>query len=400
MSQVITDPNIVDDFLSRRINEVIPSKDELRSRLLSGKRLKIYQGFDPTSPNLHIGHLVGILTLKMFQDLGHEVIFLIGDFTATIGDPSGKDKTRVPLTFEQVKQNAQTYKDQVKKILNFEGENPVQVRFNSEWLSQMKLDEVLQFAMNFTAQQMIERDMFQKRLEDGKPISLHEFLYPVLVTKDALALDVDIELGGSDQLFNMSVGRHLIKSISGKNKLAVTTNLLADASGKKIGKTEGNAINIANQPEELFGQIMSLPDDAISPCLNLITLISTQEIKDIESQIKDNPMLAKKKLAWEVVKMLNTKNKADKAQQHFEKTVQGRETPQDILEINVNGVTDASDIALSHALVASKSEFRRLIEQNGIKINGQVIKDPYLKISKNNSGDIIQVGKRRFIKIK
>jgi tyrosyl-tRNA synthetase len=317
MTNITTDPTIINDLIERRINEAIPGKEELKKHLLSGRRLKIYQGFDPTSANLHIGHLVGILTLKMFQELGHEVIFLIGDFTATIGDPTGKDKARVPLTPEQVRENAKTYQDQIRSVLGFEGENPATLRFNSEWLSKVNLAETLQLAMNFTAQQMLERDMFQARLKENKPVGLHEFLYPVLVTKDALALEVDIELGGSDQLFNMSVGRHVIKSLIGKDKMAITTHLLVDNSGKKIGKTEGNAINISDKPEDLYGKIMSLSDDAIMPCFKLITLVPTDEINGIEEKAKQDPMEQKKRLAWEIVAMLHNKDVADLAQEAF-----------------------------------------------------------------------------------
>jgi len=402
MANIITDASVIDDFLYRRINEVIPNKDELRKRLLSGQRLRLYQGFDPSSANLHIGHLVGLLALKMFQDLGHEVIFLIGDFTATIGDPSGKDKTRVPLTLEQTRENAQSYQDQVKTILKFDGENPAQLKFNSEWLKDMKLDEALQFAMGFTVQQMIERDMFQQRLKDGKPISLHEFLYPVLVTKDAIAMDVDIEMGGFDQLFNMSVGRHLIKSISGKDKLAVTTPLLADSNGVKIGKTAGNAINIANPPEQLFGQIMSLPDSAIMPCFRLATLVPTYTLTDIEQKIQNNPMETKKQLAWEIVKMVQTEEKANFAKDHFEKTVQGRTVPEEIPTFAITKLSstelDIVSLLVETGLAPSKSHARRLVEQGAVKIDEQVMSDTNQNVSPQPNS-VIRAGKRNFVKI-
>ncbi|MGI5827450.1 MAG: tyrosine--tRNA ligase [Patescibacteria group bacterium] len=410
MANIITNPTIIDDLINRRINEAIPGKDDLLKRLLSGERLTIYQGFDPTSPNLHIGHLVGILTLKKFQELGHKVIFLIGDFTATIGDPTGKDKTRTALTFEQVRNNAQTYQDQIQSVLHFDGANPAALRFNSEWLKQMDLTEVLELAMGFTAQQMLERDMFQRRLQEEKPIGLHEFLYPVLVTKDALAMNVDIELGGSDQLFNMSVGRNVIKSLTGKDKMAITTHLLVDNTGKKIGKTEGNAINISDKPEDLYGKIMSLSDEAIMPCFKLITLVPTEELVEIEKAASQNPMQQKKRLAWEIVAMLQGKSKADKAQEHFEKTVQSGEIPQEMPTIRMEKVAniflkkidnlavEIPDLLVRTHMTPSKSEARRLIEQGAVRVDGEVVKDLKTEVTLK-PGMIIQAGKRKFIKI-
>lgn len=402
MHNINTNSQIIDDFINRRINEVIPGKEELRKKLLSGQRLRIYQGFDPSSANLHIGHLVGLLALKTFQDLGHEVIFLIGDFTATIGDPSGKDTTRKPLTLEQTRINAQSYQDQVKTILKFDGENPASLKFNSNWLKGVNLEEALQLAMGFTVQQMIERDMFQARLKEGKPISLHEFLYPVLVTKDAIAMEVDIEMGGFDQLFNMSVGRHLIKSISGKDKIAVTTPLLADSKGVKIGKTAGNAINIANPPEQLFGQIMSLSDEAIMPCFKLATLVPTPLLTDIEQRTHINPMETKKQLAWEMVKMLQGETKANFAKEHFEKTVQGGAIPESINEFPITKFSSHNLSSISilreSGLSQSNSHSRRLIEQGAVSIDDQTIIDPN-QLIEVKSGQIIKAGKRSYVKL-
>ncbi|NMB56991.1 tyrosine--tRNA ligase [Candidatus Beckwithbacteria bacterium] len=399
MTQIITDEKIINDLLDRRIEQAIPGKEELKRLLLSGKKLKIYQGFDPSSANLHIGHIVGILVLKILHDLGHEVIFLIGDFTATIGDPTGKDKARIPLTIEKTRENAKTYQEQVKSILSFEGENPVSMRFNSEWLAGMNMTEVLQFAMNFTAQQILERDMYQKRLKEGKPISLHEFLYPVLVTKDAISLDVDIEMGGTDQIFNMSVGRHLIKALTGKDKLTMAVPLLTDTNGKKFGKSEGNAINIVEKAENLFGQIMSLTDEAIMPCFRLITLIPTEKLPT-EEEIKNNPMEQKKKLAWELVKMLHDENTANLAQEHFEKTVQADETPENMPEYKIEQGSKKNliDFLAETNLTISKSEAKRLVEQNAVKIDGQIMTNPKQEIELK-AGMILKVGKRKWLKL-
>ncbi|PIP53446.1 tyrosine--tRNA ligase, partial [Candidatus Beckwithbacteria bacterium CG23_combo_of_CG06-09_8_20_14_all_34_8] len=264
------------------------------------------------------------------------------------------------------------------------------------------LEETLQLAMGFTVQQMIEREMFQRRLKENKPISLHEFLYPVLVTKDALAMDVDIEMGGFDQLFNMSVGRHVIKSVSGKDKLAVTTPILADANGVKIGKTAGNAINIANPPEQLFGQIMSLPDEAIMPCFKLITLVPTSTLTDIEQQIQNNPMETKKELAWEIVKMVQGEEKADFAKDYFEKTVQSRAVPEEIATFEISKLSqtepDIVTLLVETGLAPSKSHGRRLIEQGAVEIDNQAISDPN-KLIVPQPNQIIRAGKRNYRKL-
>lgn len=396
----ITDNNLINNFLSRRIDNVLPNKEKFKKLLLSGKKLKIYQGFDPSSPNLHIGHLVGLIALKFFQKLGHEVIFLIGDFTGMIGDPTGKSETRTALTHKIVLKNAKTYQDQAGKILDFKSNNPVLIKFNYTWNSKLKFEDILKLSRHLTVKQLIERDMFQTRINENKEIYLNEFLYPLIQGYDSVAMEVDGEVGGSDQMFNMMVGRKLSKEILGKEKFVITTPLLADSHGKKIGKTEGNAINIANPPKQLYGQIMNLSDNAISPCLNLITLLPNEKVKQLENQIQTDPMKIKKRLAWEIVKMLNDKVSANNAQSHFEKTVQNNQVPEDIPEFEINNPISIIDIVTQKNLVPSKSQTRRLVEQNAVKLNGKTISNPYLQISKKNSGETLQIGKRLFIKIK
>jgi tyrosyl-tRNA synthetase len=402
MSKVVTDPAIIDDFLKRRIDSVIPNKKALREALLSGKRLKLYQGYDATSPNLHIGHLVGLLTLKMFQDLGHEVIFLVGDFTSTIGDPTDKLEARKVLTKAQVLENAKTYQEQASMVLNFAGDNPVQLKFNSEWNSKLGFDDVLKLSQHFTVQQMIERDMFQVRIKSNKEVYLNEFLYPLIQGYDSVVLDVDLEVGGNDQLFNMMAGRKLAKEMTGKDKLVVTTQLLADSTGKKIGKTEGNAINIANTPEELFGQMMSLPDGTIASGFSLLTYLHTSELVDLDDRITKDPMREKKRLAWEMIKMLRGEETANKAQKHFEITVQGNEVPEDIPTFpaeKLKKATNLVEIIVQTSLASSKSEARRLISQKAVKVNEQIISDQNATIEPK-PGTIIRTGKRRWLKLK
>jgi tyrosyl-tRNA synthetase len=409
---VVTDPTKIEDLLTRRVDKIYPNKESLKKVLLSGKKLRLYQGFDPSTPNLHIGHLVGLLKLKEFQKMGHEVIFLIGDFTGMIGDPTGKDKTRKVLTQKQVIENAQTYKDQLKKILKIDGENPVKILFNSRWNSVLKFADILRLCGQFTIQQLLERDMFQKRLKEGKDISLAEFLYPVMQAYDCVAMDVDLEMGGSDQMFNMLVGRHLMHKLKGKEKFVLTTKLL-EVGGKKMGKTEGNALNIANPPEQFFGQIMSLADDAILPCFKLVTQLPLEQIKTIEKALRLNqsPMKYKKMLAFELTKMLNGGQAAQKAQQEFEKVHQGGGVPQEIPTFQLQNLTpnpiNIIDLLTETNLVTSRSEAKRLIEQGAVEINNKTIKPYFAKATQgkqlNNltikSGDIIKVGKRRWVKI-
>jgi len=402
MNNVNTNPTMIDDFLSRRIADVIPTKEVLKQTLLSEQRLRIYQGFDPSSPNLHIGHLVGLLALKTFQDLGHEVIFLIGDFTGMIGDPSGKLQSRKLLTKEVIEQNAKTYQDQASLILNFSGENPVQLKFNSTWNKDLKFDEVIKLATHFTVQQMIERDMFQARIKSNQEIFLNEFLYPLVQGFDSVAMDVDLEVGGQDQLFNMLAGRKLVKEMNNKEKLVVCTPLLVDGEGKKIGKTEGNAINIANPPEQLFGQIMSLPDSAIMPCFKLATLVPTTTLTDIEQKTQTSPMETKKQLAWEIVKMLHGEDKADFGRDHFERTVQGGGVPEEIPTFDITKLSNTEmnivTLLVETGLAPSKSHARRLVEQGAVRVDEQNISDVNYKISLKPE-QVIRAGKRIYIKM-
>ena len=379
----------ITELLIRRVNTILPSQEELTKTLKSGKKLRLYQGFDPSSPDLHIGHLVGLLQLKAFQDLGHEVIFLIGDFTAMIGDPTDKTAARTKLTRDQVLANAQTYKDQAGKILDFSGKNPVKMKFNSEWLDPLKFADIIELASNFTVQQMIERDMFQERIKQEKPIFLHELLYPLMVTYDAIAMNVDLEVGGTDQLFNMMVGRPLIKHINNKDKFVITTKLLTDSQGTKIGKTTGNAINLFGNPNNLFGQIMSLPDDTTIPALKLITTLPLTEIDALQQKL--TAMDLKKRLALEIISMCHGPAAAKTAQSHFENTFQkqnpGFSTTVPLRE-NLAGTISSE--------VGSMSEAKRLIRQGAVDVSGATISDPTYKVE---VGDNVKIGKKTFVKV-
>lgn len=380
----------IERLLTRGVDKIYPSREALEKVLRSGKKLRLYQGFDPSGAHLHIGHVVGLRKLRQFQELGHAVIFLIGDFTGMIGDPSGKSEARKPLTKEEVLHNAQDYKDQAQKILQFDGENPVQIKFNSEWNSKLTFEDVLRLSSHFTVQQMIERDMFQARIKQNKEISLVEFLYPIMVAYDAVAMNVDMELGGSDQTFNMLAGRKLHKHTLQKEKFVMTVPLLSDATGRKIGKTEGNAIGLTDPPNEFFGKIMALGDDAILNCFLLLTNLDVEPIrKRLESG--ENPMMLKKQLAFELTKQFNSEKDAVAAQQVFEQVHQQGDT-------SGASAIEVKATRLFEALVQtsiSKSEVKRLIEQEAVDINNQTVNND----TDVHPGDMIRVGKKKFIKV-
>ncbi len=367
----------IEELLTRGVDKIYPSKEDLEGKL-NEKKLRVYQGFDPTSPQLHIGHLVGLRKLRQWQDLGHEVIFLIGDFTATIGDPTGKDTARVPLTQEQVLKNAETYKKQAGKILKFDGENPVKIKFNSEWLGKISAQELLKLAGNITHGQLIERDMFQERTKREKDIYLSELLYPLMQAYDSVVMDVDVEVGGTDQTFNMLMGRKLMRNLKKKEKYVMTTPLLVDSQGTKIGKSEGNAIAIDDEPSELYAKLMALGDDVIVKGFEYLTDLPMEEVRQISEDLRlgKNPMSYKKMLAFEIVKQLNSHDVAHKAQQDFEKTVQAKNMTEETLEISSKDKDKTVDI-ISEKTNLSKSEVKRLIRQsknpNKIKVGRKIL---------------------------
>ncbi|MBU2052209.1 tyrosine--tRNA ligase, partial [Patescibacteria group bacterium] len=301
--------------LSRGVEQILPTKQGLTD-LMAKRKITLYEGFDPTSPSLHIGHLIGIRKLAQFQKLGHKVIFLIGDFTGMIGDPTDKTATRQQLTHEQMLKNLKSYKEQVKSVIDFGGNNPVEIRFNYHWLSKLNFEEVVEIASKFTVQQMIERNFFQERLKANKPIHLHEFLYPLMQGYDSVQMGVDLEIGGNDQMFNLMAGRTLLKTYKNKEKFCLTTKLLTDPTGAKMGKTTGNTVNLTDTPEDIFGKIMALPDSLLTLGFELLT--------DLEKPSTD-PMKSKKNLAFEVVKQIHNETLAKAAQKQFEQTFQKKQ---------------------------------------------------------------------------
>ena len=401
--KINTDPEKIEELLSRSVVNVLPSRDELRKVLLSGKKLRIYVGADATGSKLHIGHSTNFMILEKFRRLGHEVIVLFGDFTAKIGDPTDKGTARKPLTDSEVKKNLKTWEKQVSKIVKIGYfDNGARIVRNSKWLSKMNFSDVIKLASNFTVQQMIERDMFQKRIEDKKPIFLHEFFYPLMQGHDSVVLDVDVEIGGNDQTFNMLAGRTLQKIARNKEKFVMPTTLLINPkTGKKLmNKSEGNVVGLDDKPDDMFGEIMSLPDEAIIPIFVDCTYISLAEIEKIKKEMTDgaNPRDIKVRLAKEIVAIYHSKEEADKAEENFVKTFKDGGLPEKIDEVVVSNGELLSDISLRAGIVKSKGEFRRLVLEKAVsnQETGDKIIDPNWKIV---STAIFKIGKRRFLKV-
>ncbi|MDP2934352.1 MAG: tyrosine--tRNA ligase [bacterium] len=404
IKRVITHPQIREFLDDRKIDKIYPSMESLRGVLESGKKLTIYHGVDPTGPQLHIGHSTNFFLLRKLQNMGHKIILLIGDFTAMVGDPTGKTTTRKPLTRKEVLVNAKDYKNQLAKILDFNSKkNPIEVKFNSFWLDKLTFKELAELSANFTIQQMITRDMFQERIKDNKPVSLQEFLYPIMQGYDSVAMNVDMEVGGTDQTFNMLIGRDLIKIYKNKEKFVLTTRLLINPkTNKKImNKSEGSFVALNDSSKEMYGKIMSLPDEVILTCFELCTNLSSEEIQNIESRIKagENPRNIKARLATEIVGIYYDKKTAEKAEEEFNRIFKEGSQPTDIPEIKISDKKIlVCDLLVKAKLALSKSEAKRLVEQGAIDIDETVLSDWRKEITPKK-GMIIRAGKRKFVKL-
>ena len=393
------DQQKIEEILTRGVEDVI-IKEELKNKLLSGKKLRLYFGVDPTGSILHIGHAINLWKLKDFQELGHEVILLIGDFTAMIGDPSGKDSARKPLTVKEVKQNFKDYKKQASKILDF---GKVKIKYNSAWLSKLKFADILKLSTNFTVQQMLVRDMFDRRLKANLPISLQEFLYPLMQGYDSVVLDVDLELAGNDQTFNALAGRHLQKVINGKDKDVLACKLLLGIDGRKMSKTFNNYIAINEKPSDMYGKVMSIKDELIDHYFELATRLSDEEIIQIKNNLI-NPRDIKAKLAREIVKMYHSEKAAEIAEQEFDKIFRNKELPSDmpIFDTDKNSYFIV-ELLFDTKLATSKNEAKRLVEGGGVEIVNGEMKERAADWRKEVAlvdGMIIKVGSRKFVKIK
>lgn len=398
--QINTNPEDLDKILNRGIiKEILPSKKEFRQKMLSGEKLRFYIGFDATSPTLHLSHAKNFMLLEEFRKLGHEVIVLFGDFTARIGDPTDKKTARKQLSSEEVMANVKEWKRQVEPLMDFKTkENPPLVKYNSKWLSRLNFEEVISLASNFTVQGMLERDMFEKRMKEGNPIYLHEFLYPLMQGYDSVAMEVDVEMCGTDQIFNALVGRTLSKRLLNKEKFVVAVTLMENpATGEMMSKSKGTGVFLNNKANVMFGEVMSQPDEMIE---NLFICCTRVSLKDISEILKlPNPKDAKMKLAYEIVKLYYGEKEAKKAQEEFIKVFQKKENPEDIEEFPIKeDRKKLVDIIFEAKLTSSKGEARRLIEQGAVKIDSEVEKkwDKEIEIKDNM---VIQAGKRKFIKI-
>lgn len=394
--KILVDSVKIDEILTRSIAEILPSKEAFREELLSGKRLRIYIGTDATGTSLHLGHATNYMILEKLRRLGHEVIFLVGDFTSRIGDPTDKgENARKQLTREEVVENTKTWLEQVRPVIDIDNtENPVTILYNHDWLAALTFEDVINLASNFTVQQMIERDMFEKRLESGQPLYLHELFYPLMQGYDSVAMEVDVEMCGQDQKFNALAGRTLLKKLKNKEKFVFITRLLENprTGEKMMSKSQGTGVFLDFPPEKMYGAIMAQPDENMEQLFVDCTWLEFGEIEDILKA--ENPRDAKMRLAFEIVKIYHGEDNAALAQDAFVETFQKGGVPEEVVEIGVNYVEEL----IAKGVVASKSELRRLIEAGGVRNaenNEKLIEIP----EQVSEPIILKIGKRRFVKL-
>lgn len=394
--KIIVDKDKIDEILTRGTEDIFV-KEHLKEALLSGKQLRIKLGIDPTGPAIHLGRAIPLRKLKSFQDLGHKIVLIIGDFTAKIADPSDKLEKRPMLTDDDIKKNLKDYLRQIGMIIDL---SKAEIRYNSEWLNGMNSLEIGKLLECFTVQQMSKRRNFQERLEKGQDVFVVEFMYPALQGYDSVQVESDVEIGGFDQLFNLKAGRVVQKRYGKKEQDIMVLSMLLGTDGRKMSSSWGNVISLLDTKEEMFGKVMSIQDDLILQYFNLCTGISSSEVSNIENELKSgaNPKDVKIKLAKEIVSIYHGKEAANSAEKNFEETFSKGGVPEEVLEISVAGGVALSEILLQNQLVISKSEFRRLVSEGAITNTdtGEKISDP----DKGVSSGVYKIGKRRFIKIK
>jgi len=389
---ISTDTQAIEAIITRGVERVFPNEDFLRSRLSSGEQLTLYLGIDPTGATLHMGHVIPMIKLAQFQKLGHKIILLIGDFTARIGDPD-KSEARKPLTREEVLENAKLYQQQASIFLDFDGDNPAELKYNGEWLDKMSFADVIELASRMTVQRMLDRDMFRKRLDAGTPIYIHEFMYPLMQGYDSVAMNVDGEVGGNDQTFNMLVGRDLLKDqATPKEKFVVPMKLLVDSNGDKMGKTTGNMLSFLESADEKFKKIMTWSDDMLVLGFELLTDVDLDEVQ-ARLDSDENPRDIKFDLAHAIVTRFHDDSSAINAKEAWINDVQKDNKPTDIPGIDLR--EDFME-TLTAGTGESKSQLRRLLEEGAIKINDEKIPDENVELQ---SGDHIQIGKKRWYKV-
>lgn len=399
MSKVVTDKKIIDELLTRGVDEVIV-KNHLERRLKRGDKLRVKFGIDPTSPDLHLGHSVPLRKLRQFQDLGHQVIFLIGDFTAMIGDPSARTALRRPLTREQIRKNMRNYVKQAGKILDIK---KIEVRYNSEWYDKKKADFIMEISSRFTIARLMERDDFKRRIKEDMDISMLEVTYPLLQGYDSVVLKADVEIGGTDQKFNLLMGRKVQKRYNQPQQDIITVPLLEGTDGvQKMSKTYNNWIGLTEKPDKIYGKVMSIPDARLWKYFGLLTNISSKEIEKMKADAKKailNPRDAKVRLAREIVTIYHGKVAASKAEKEFNRVFKEHKIPTRVKSHKLREKNlDILTLLTKTKLAPSKAEAKRLVIQGGVKIDGKVVKDWKKDIS-IKPGRVLQVGKRRFIKL-
>lgn len=403
--KVYTDNETIERILTKAVEQILPSKEFLEQKLNSGQRLNVYQGFDPTADTLHIGHTVGMRKLEDFRKLGHHVIFLIGDFTARIGDPSDKATARKVLSEEQVKQNLKNYVEQASHIIDMNNkENPVDILFNSTWHEKLSFKDVIQLSTEFTVQQMLKRSMFQQRIKEDRPIYLNEFLYPIMQGYDSVMMDIDVEIGGNDQLFNMLAGRDMVLNHLHKEKIVLATRLLTTPDGTKMGKSEGNMIKLSDKPEEIYGKVMASPDDMLIQMFELLTSATSDEIDEYKKRLEngENPMNLKKELAFRITKEVKTEEEAEQSQKHFEAVFQSKEADTNTLEKKFidSQQIDILELLMKVGFTNSKAQGRRLIEQGAVKINNEKCSDYKAVINLTDASETILKAGRHICSIR
>jgi len=379
-----------DNLLTRRIAKVLPSKQDLEKLLQTKKKIRLYQGFDPTGYRLHLGHTIGLRKLMEFANAGHEVIMLFGTGTVLVGDPSERDTARQLITQKEIEQNIKNWQKQVSPIVDF---NKVTIKQNGDWLIKLTLKDIVKIASNISAVQLFKRESFQRRIKTGSTVWYHETMYPLLQGYDSVVMDVDLEIGGTDQEFNMLIGRELQRKMNNREKFVLTTPMILGTDGRKMSKTSKNCVWLDDSAEDMFGKLMSIPDQQIDSYLELLTDLDPAIIKDM------SPMDAKKILAFDITKQFHNESKAQKAQQHFQTTVQQRQAPKGIPEITLSSTATAIDASMSSKATGSRSEAKRLIQQGGFSLNDKKITDPQKPLG-HQSGDKIKIGKRHWFKVK
>jgi len=380
------------------------TEDELSEKLAeaakTGKQLRIKLGLDPTSPDIHLGHTVVLRKMRQFQNLGHKAVLIIGDYTARIGDPSGQDTTRPMLSPQQIEENAKTYFQQAGKILDI-SEDKLEVRYNNEWLAELNLAEVIKLTSNMTVARMLERDTFELRYKKGDPISIYEFLYPLMQGYDSVIVKSDVELGGTDQTFNNLVGRDIQRAYGQNPQVVITTPILVGLDGKeKMSKSKGNYIGVTDEPNDMFGKIMSISDEMMENYFTLLTDLSSERIAELTNPDKTHPKDAKVLLGKKIVAHFYDEETADLAEKHFDKVFAQGQLPDDIPEVEISPEPIiASKLVVVTGLAISSSEAKRLIRQGAVNIDGEKVNDPNEQITPTD-GMVSQVGKRKFAKLK